>query len=166
MEINISNLSDGEHRFDFEEPADEFDIDWLDKDKKVIVDVVLYKMANQFNLDIEVKCGVIFECDRCMENYKTDLITEFDLIYKYEFSGESQIETTEDNLKFITPNTHKINLKEDVRDYIILSTPMKKVPPEEDGICTYCNKNINEITQTDHEEKSNPIWDELKKLKK
>ncbi|MCB0722284.1 MAG: DUF177 domain-containing protein [Ignavibacteriae bacterium] len=167
MKINISNLKDGEHSYEFEESPEEFDIESLDKDKKVKADVVLYKMANQFNLDIDVKAGFIFECDRCLENYKSDLESSFSLIYKYDFSGEGDSEEVkEDNLKFISPKTHTIDIKEDVRDYLMLSIPMRKVPEEVNGVCSYCNRKIDEMLGKSDAEQNNPIWDELKKLKK
>ena len=167
MEINIANLGDGEHRYEFEESPEVFEIETLDNSKKVKTVVVLYKMTNQFNLDINVEAGFIFECDRCLDNYSTDLNADFNLIYKYEFSGDDiDDDVKEDNLKFISPKTHTINIKEDVRDYLLLSIPMKKVPEEKNGICTYCNRNINDLLKSSESDSENPIWEELKKLKK
>lgn len=167
MEINISNLKDGEHKFDFTEKGSEFDIEELDGSKEVKVDVVLYKVANQFNLDINVKSEFVFQCDRCLEDYETARSNSFSMIYKYEFNDEeSNDDIKEDNLKFISPNTHTINIKEDVRDYLVLSIPMKKAPEEKDGVCSYCGKNINEIFNLNKEDSTNPVWDQLKKLKK
>lgn len=167
MEINISNLKDGEHRYEFEESPEEFDIYSLDKKENVKAVVVLYKMANQFNLDINVEASFIFECDRCLENYSKNIDSEFNLIYKYEFSeNEVSDEIKEDNLKFISPKTYLIDIKQDVRDYLLLSIPMKKVPEEKKGVCTYCKRNIEELLGKSEAESENPIWEELKKLKK
>lgn len=167
MEINISNLKDGEHKFDFIEKGSEFDLDELDPSRDVKVDVVLYKVANQFNLDITVLADFIFQCDRCLENYETNRSNSFKMIYKLEFSGdEADDDMKEDNLKFISSKTNMIDIKEDVRDYLLLSIPMKKAPEEKDGVCTYCGKNINEILKINEEDSSNPVWDQLKKLKK
>lgn len=168
MDINISNLKDGEHRYEFEEEAGEFDIESLDDSKKVKVEVVLYKMANQASLDINVEAGFKFECDRCLDNYTTELDSHFNLVYKYEFSGteKNEDELKEDNLKFISPRTHTIDIKSDVRDYLLLSIPMKKVPEEENGVCSFCKRNVNDLLSSSGQESENPIWEELKKLKK
>ena len=168
MEINISNLKDGEHTYEFEESPGEFDIESLDDSKKVKVNVVLYKMANQASLDINVEAGFLFECDRCLDNYTTELDSQFNLVYKYEFSGteKDDNELKEDNLKFISPKTHTIDIKTDVRDYLLLSIPMKKAPEEVDGVCSYCKRNVNDLLGSSGTESENPIWEELKKLKK
>jgi uncharacterized protein len=168
MEINISNLKDGEHKFDFTEKGSEFDIEELDGSKEVKVDVVLYKVVNQFNLDINVSADFIFQCDRCLDNYETHGNNTFSMIYKYEFTGDDNDmdDIKEDNLKYISSGTHSINIKDEVRDYLLLSIPMKKAPEEKDGVCVYCGKNINEILKINEEDSTNPVWDQLKKLKK
>lgn len=168
MDINISNLKDGEHRYEFEESPGEFDIEFLDDSKKVKVEVVLYKMANQSSLDINVEAGFLFECDRCLDNYTTELNSEFNLVYKYEFSGteKGDDDLKEDNLKFISPKTHTIDIKKDVRDYLLLSIPMKKAPEEDNGVCLYCKRNVNELLSRSETDSENPLWEELKKLKK
>lgn len=169
MKIKITNLQDGEHTYRFEEQASEFEIENVDFVKDIIIDVVLYKAANQFNLDIDVSGRYSLPCDRCLENFETDFHNEFDLIYKLDFSGEAagdENNAQDDILKFIPPNTQYIELKDDIRDYIILSIPMRKVPEEKDGVCTYCSRKIDEIIKTKDTDTVNPVWEKLLKIKK
>jgi uncharacterized metal-binding protein YceD (DUF177 family) len=96
------------------------------------------------------------------------LDSHFNLVYKYEFSGteKNEDELKEDNLKFISPRTHTIDIKSDVRDYLLLSIPMKKAPEEVDGVCSYCKRNVSDLLSGPGQKSENPIWEELKKLKK
>jgi uncharacterized metal-binding protein YceD (DUF177 family) len=169
MKIKISNLQDGEHTYHFEEQPTEFEIDNVNFVKDIIIDVVLYKAANQYNLDIDVSGRYVLPCDRCLEDFETDFHNKFNLIYKLNFSGEDlegENNGQDDILKFISPNTQYIELKDDIRDYIILSIPMRKVPDEADGVCTYCNRKIDEIITNKDADSVNPVWEKLLKIKK
>ena len=167
MKINISNLKDGEHIFDFKEAPEVFGIESVKLDSEVDIHVVLYKMVNQFNLKITLSGDAILECDRCLDNYRTKFGNEFELIYKYDFGNDEDKEGTpeDDNFKYISPHTHTIDLTEDVRDYIILGIPMRKVPEEIDGICTVCNRNIDDLLNKKEEDSTNPVWDKLKNIR-
>ena len=70
-----------------------------------------------------------------------------------------------DNYKILSPDVSHIDLKDDVRDYFLLSVPMKKIPPEKDGICSFCKKSINEILNNVQQDSSNPVWEKLLKNK-
>jgi uncharacterized metal-binding protein YceD (DUF177 family) len=76
--------------------------------------------------------------------------------------GDEDVDAdVDENMFFIGPETNKIDLKEVVREYIVLSVPMRKVPEEKDGVCCFCKKNIEEILRKNKEQEINPVWNKL-----
>ena len=153
-------MQDGEHNFDFIVSPNRLDVDAVEIVTDTTVKVNLYKAGNQFDLNINLKGKFKLLCDRCMEDYIQEFNNSFEVIYKYEF-GKDEIDNEEDDIKFISPKTNFIDLIEDVRDYIILSIPMKHVPGERDGICTYCNKDTSVILNIVRQKEISPVWEKL-----
>lgn len=169
FKINIHNLKEGEHKYDFTAVSKDFDFD--SEDIEVIDDIfitaTLYKIGTQISVKIELKGKFKFQCDRCTEDYVHDFKTEFNIIYKYQFKDTYIDEKNEDDeIKFIAPNTVFIDLKEDIRDFILLSIPLKKAPEEKDGVCLYCKKNIEQRIADNSPKEINPVWEKLIKVKK
>ena len=160
LKINISILQDGEHNFDFIVSPYKFDVDAVEIVTDTTVKVNLYKAGNQFDLNINLKGKFKLLCDRCMEDYIQEFNNSFEVIYKYEF-GKDEIDNEEDDIKFISPKTNFIDLIDDVRDYILLSIPMKHVHGERDGVCTYCNKDISFVLNIERQGEINPVWEKL-----
>jgi uncharacterized protein len=67
---------------------------------------------------------------------------------------------------YLHPETDKIDLSEDVRDYALLALPMKKLCSENcKGLCPKCGKNLNDGPCECRDEKIDPRWEPLQKLK-
>lgn len=166
LKINISNIKDGEHRYEFKVSPEE--IDFEDGDTKfpdeLGVEAKVYKSGNEITADIKLDGNFKFICDRCLEEYEQKFVKKFEIIYKTDFKGEQKINESDD-IKFISPNTRFIDLKDDIRDYVMLSVPMKRVPVEVNGFCEYCNKNVEEILKLKKDEEINPVWEKLIKQK-
>lgn len=168
FKINIHNLKDGEHVYKFTATPKDFDfsteeVDLLDG---LTIISVLYKAGNQISVKIDLKGKFRFQCDWCTEDYIYDFNTAFNIIYKYISRGSAEEMIEDDDIKLIQPNTIFIDLKEDIRDFILLSIPMKKVPEQVDGICTYCKKDINKRFEDKQKKEVNPVWEKLIKAKK
>ncbi|MBV6477763.1 MAG: hypothetical protein HGGPFJEG_00507 [Ignavibacteria bacterium] len=166
MKIKISNLQDGEHNYDFIVEGGEIDLDDVELFGDISVKVNLYKSGNQFDLKINVSGRMKFECDRCLDEYGYDFANSYEMIYKFDFTHEMVGDENEsDDIRYLNPNTAFIDLKNDVRDFILLSVPLKHAPEEKDGVCTLCKRNIADILKIDKEEEINPVWEQLLKIK-
>jgi uncharacterized protein len=67
---------------------------------------------------------------------------------------------------YLHPETDKINIGEDVRDYALLALPMKKLCSEDcKGLCPKCGKNLNDGSCNCKDEKIDSRWEPLQKLK-
>jgi len=167
MIINISNLKEGEQSFVFTVTGDELDLKEYDFVDDIKVTVNLYKTHNQVDFRINVESLVKIPCDRCLEDFDFKINNDFELIYKYSYD-KNEIDDDEDLLndfKVISPDVHNIDLKKEIRDYVLLSFPLKRVPEEKDDICLFCKKNINEILKRQGKEDINPVWNKLLKNK-
>lgn len=70
MILKISNLSEGEHNFVFDDKVDVLDLDnpFYGKYKSTII---LNKLHDQLIISVNSIFKVKFECDRCATEYKT-----------------------------------------------------------------------------------------------
>jgi len=163
MLINIKGLSDGEHSYSFSEPASGFDLSELNFVSNIDSEVRLYKSHNQMTCNIGINAKISFLCDRCLEDFIYNLKTDFEIVYQYIFDNlvKENLENDTDELKCISHDAGFIDLNNDVRDFILLAIPMKKTPEEIDGVCLFCNKNIEDILNIKREKEVNPVWEKL-----
>ena len=166
LKIKITNLQDGEHEYDFAVTAKELDLEDIEISGEILIKVKLYKSGNQFDVKADIKGKLNLECDRCLDKYAEDFTNSFEMIYKFDFNNEFENpEDERDEIVYINPNTAYIDLKDDIRDFIVLSVPMKHVPEEIDGICSLCKRPVSEILKIERQEEINPVWEKLIKTK-
>jgi uncharacterized protein len=167
MNINISNLKEGEHSFVFTVTGSELELNEFNFVDDIKVSIELFKAHNQVDLKINVDSVVKIPCDRCLEDFDFKINNDFELIYKYSYDN-NELDDDEDSLndfKVISPDVHNIDLKKEIRDYVLLSFPMKRAPEVKDDICLFCKKNINELFKIKEKEDINPVWEKLLKNK-
>lgn len=161
MKIIISNLAEGEHKYQFKESVDFFELTDLRVKDGINIDVRLDKSDMQIHAIIKVNAELIFPCDRCTDDFDFMLNTEFDVVFKYS-KNELELKSNDnDNLFFISPETNNIDLKNVIRENILVSLPMRHVPEEVDGICSFCKKDIKDILKIESKQEINPVWDKL-----
>lgn len=161
MKIIVSNLADGEHTYKFRESAEFLELEAVKTKDGFEIDVRLDKSDMQIHVVVSVKAVLVFPCDRCTDDFDYKLDTEFDVVFKYTKNDEELKSTDNDNIFFIAPETNNIDLKDIVREYILVSLPMRHVPEEENGVCTFCKKNINDILKVETKQEINPVWNKL-----
>jgi len=140
MLIKINNLSEGTHKLEFKEKISELELT-EPFSGNYLAEVKLTKLHNRIILDIDLKTKAFFECDRCGVNYKSNLQNTFQMVYLF---GDSPEESDSDNIVYLSADNDKIKLNKELRDYAILSIPMKKLCREDcKGLCYRCGKNLN-----------------------
>lgn len=85
-------------------------------------------------------------CDRCLEPAKVPVDSDFDLFYRpvetVETHGEIHLEEGEIDISFYEGDS--VALREVLREFILLSLPMRTVCSEEcQGLCPVCGENRN-----------------------
>lgn len=162
MIIQISNLTDGDYQYTFDRKVEEIGL----SDpffSNIRVETLLQKSLRQIILSSKIKVNVNFECDRCGEEYKQELTNEYKIVYLFssEINEEDQVD-----IKYISFETDKINLAPEIRDYVQLAIPMKKLCKKDcNGLCLKCGKNLNEGSCNCKTKEIDQRWFPLEKLK-
>jgi uncharacterized protein len=162
MRIKISGLENGMYEYDFED-----DIEKIDLTEplfgKYNTNVVLNKFDDQIILEASTTAGANFICDRCGTEFIQSVISKYKMIYLLRSIEDAEEEI---NITYLSPDTHIIDLSNDVRDYMILSLPMKRLCNENcRGLCVKCGSDLNE-KQCDCEDSENDDrWKVLTELK-
>lgn len=163
MIIKLSNFSDGIHQLVFDEPVATIGLNepFIGN---VHLDVKMDKSHSQVVLNGLLKLEARLVCDRCGEEYTTDLVNDFQVTYLFNKQpGEAEVL----NLYYISPDTDKIDLINDVIDFAQLAIPMKNLCSEDcKGLCPKCGTNLNIGECKCAPDESESIWAPLKKLKK
>lgn len=162
MIIKHTNYSNGVHEIEFNEPCSEIDLEepfFGNVDVKCRMD----KSSYQIVLDIDAKAQVVFECDRCTKEYESTIEGKFQLVCLYR---EEDVSEEDINIKYLPPEQDKIDISEDLMEYLILNIPMKKICREKcKGLCPKCGADLNEKTCNCDKNSTNPVWEPLLKLK-
>ncbi|MCF0061875.1 DUF177 domain-containing protein [Dyadobacter chenwenxiniae] len=135
--------------------------------------VVLKKSATMIQLNFHTVGSVTLTCDRSLEPFEEPIDSNERIILKF---GDHNEELT-DEIEIIDRNTTRINVARYLFDFVALSLPFKKIHPdlrgeeeeidpldEADGILVYSSE-IAESDEKEEDEKIDPRWEALKKLK-
>lgn len=161
MKIFIKKLKNGHYKFQDEQELEKLEI--KDHVGKYNLEIELEKTDSQIVLKNIVKVEYTVACDRCLVEFVNRTKSEFELYFIFSNSKKNELD---DNTKYIDEESEYIDITNDIRDYIILSFPMQHICKEEClGLCPRCGKDLNVEQCECKEESTNPIWDELKKIK-
>jgi uncharacterized protein len=162
MRIKISSLENDSYNYDFEA-----DIEKIDLTEplfgKYNTNVVLNKFDDQIILEASTTAGANFICDRCGTAFKQTVKSKYKMIYLLRSIEGAEEEI---NITYLSPDTHIIDISKDVRDYMILSTPMKRLCKEDcKGLCAKCGVDLNEKECDCNDDEIDERWKVLKELK-
>ncbi len=164
MKINISNLSEGVHEYQFEENPSTIELDERFS-KPVLVQVELEKRRRQLFLTGHIKTSGRFACDRCCDDFGKDIGIDYRMTYVYDMNDAG--DTDKDELTVIQTSTNEIDIDEDVREYTLLAVPLKLLCRENcAGLCSTCGANLNKETCSCPKEDIDPdlVGKKLKKI--
>ena len=163
MQINISNLSQGNHTYELHaEPQDLGVQDHFRSGVGIHVDIE--KMRGQLLLDAAIDCGEgHFRCDRCVEDFSRKIKARYRKVFVIRDEDAAGINV--DEVEILTTDTNIIDLTHDVRDAILLAIPLKLLCREDcAGLCPRCGQNLNlgrcDCPPAPHDER----WEPLGKL--
>jgi uncharacterized metal-binding protein YceD (DUF177 family) len=164
LKIKVLSLKEGEHYFNYVLPPSEIELEEDFLKNNIHVDITVVK--NIYQLELKVKFNTIlnFECDRCLEHYDHLCEGEFELFYKPVSARDHDIDNDkdEDNIRFYPVLNNYLDITKDLRDYLMLSIPMRHVPEEIDGVCVVCKMNFDELLNKENSQDNiNPVWKKL-----
>ncbi|MDR2084786.1 MAG: DUF177 domain-containing protein [Bacteroidales bacterium] len=162
--IRFNDLDIGSHSFDFEidkEFFEKFDYyDFINCNLKIKIDLI--KDVGILTLIMNIKGSVEVECDRCLDSLTIPIDSNETLFIK---EGENNNDSDNDNIIHISKDDIEINLSNHIFDIIVLSLPMKKIHPSNENGESTCNATQLAYLTSNNEEKIDPRWEALNKLK-
>jgi uncharacterized protein len=168
--IQFGGLPVGVHEFEFD-VTDKFfkSIENSEVQKADIhVVAVLTKQNNLLQVEFSVKGVVGVDCDRCLKEFGMPIETEEKLVIKHGNPEEST-----DEILVIKEGEAEFDVAHYIYEYIVLALPARKVPCEIDEVRFECDwdtlkklESISADTEKEDSEIVNPMWEQLKKLKK
>lgn len=163
MQIKVSNLKEGTHNYQIDEPIENLGLE-APFFGKVNVILALHKLHNQIVLETNLKLNAHFECDRCNADFDVLLFADYQIVYLFGKMSEPIEDTI--NVVHLPIDTTDIILDNDIRDYALLSIPMKKLCKDDcKGLCPNCGKNLNEGMCNCKNNAIDERWIPLKNLK-
>ena len=164
IKIKVSGLSNGTYDYYFQGKISDLEIP-EPYTGNFTTDIVLKKFDNQFILDSVTGIKADLVCDRCAKDFQPVITSSFKLVYLFR-NKIDEVDTEKEDVVYLHPETDKIELDKDIRDYAILAVPMKKLCNEDcKGLCPKCGKNLNEGPCECTEEVTDERWEQLQKLK-
>lgn len=170
--IEVPKLSLGKHSFDFDITDDFFDLgeqEAVVKSAELQLQIALEKTNEMLDAAFSVSGEIGLACDRCLENYLYPV--RFQKRVVYSFNKRMQ-DAEDDEVVFIPRNIFRLDLTQDVYDFIMLEIPFRKIPeacleeacaPE---IARALGEKQEDVSASESEEpKADPRWDALKNLK-
>ena len=167
--INYAGLADGEHFFDFfidNKFFDFFKYSLIDQ-AKIEVELKLIKFLDSLELNFSINGAVQVPCDLCLDEFDLPITSNEKINVKIV---KNLPDEDDPNLLYKLEGENSINVAESIYELITLSLPMRKVHPQNEDGQSLCNPSMikyldQKTTFSENDNESNPVWDELKKLK-
>jgi uncharacterized metal-binding protein YceD (DUF177 family) len=165
--IPFSGLKLGEHKFVYE--IDDAFFESFDYQEfngaSVHVDAILEKMSTMMELRIKAKGTVNVDCDLTGEPFDQPIDSDLKLVVKFgeEYNDE------DDEILIIPHGEHQFNIAQYIYEMLVLAVPQKRVHPgvEDGSLQSDILDKLEELQpkeKTTSSEKTDPRWDDLKKL--
>lgn len=162
--IRISGVADGNHEYSFDIDDKFFESfansEIIDANIKVVV--TLLKIGKKLTLSLKIN-GTIYNllCDLCAAKMNIMISNSLSILLE---ESNSNFEDT-DEIIYIVPNQHEINISQLIYEGIIFSIPTKRNHSGRNN--DNCDKEMMLLLNkySEKEKKSDPKWNKLHELK-
>jgi uncharacterized protein len=164
MKVSIQGLKQGISVFNEDVPAVFVDQEYSQYYPNTFsVEAIVDKIERDFRVKIAISTIANYECDRCLESFKTDFKAEQEQMYKMASADKDGDQDT----IVLAADAKEIDLVPLLREAVVLQHPIKMLCKEEcKGLCVNCGANLNIERCSCHKSETDPRWDELRKLVK
>ena len=140
--IEFKGLKEGLHDFGFEIDNTFFAHfeDSLVDNGNIAVKVTFEKRSSFMKVMIDFEGWLQLTCDRCLELYRQKVENSTEMFVKFgEESGDDG-----ENVIWVNPEEHQINLAQVIYEYVVLSIPLRHVHPKNSNGIRECNPDMIE----------------------
>lgn len=169
MIVDLVTIRDADISFDFILKPDEIDLDSDEAKLKheIKVEGSLKKGIAQTDVQGSIDARVEIECSRCLQIAEQSLEFPFNATFvtPEHYTDEKEAELKADDLDVSIIEDDKIDLKELVREQILLAIPVQVLCREDcRGLCQKCGASRNLIDCNCEEKEIDPRWQSLREL--
>jgi len=136
-------------------------------DQKIQGDCHMLRTQRSILVKCALDTAVELTCSRCLGNFRHPLKIKFEEEFFPTLDAESgaPMPAPEDAAAFTIDEQHTLDLTEAVRQYSLLSVPMKPLCKNDcAGLCPACGKNLNQGKCDCPAEDIDPRWSKLAEL--
>jgi uncharacterized protein len=139
IKLNIGTLKDGSQQIELVSDAKEIGLEDRLLKGNLLINVDLFKATHQLDLKVKISGVMNLVCDRCLDVYEMPFVSDFEIVFVQKSEREEAI--NDDYIRSYSPFMKTVDITNDIREYVLLSVPMRKVPAETpEGVCTWCGK--------------------------
>ena len=167
MIIDLHDLTEGFTNLDFEESAEDIYIveENLRFSSPVKTHLSFYKLGESLSVQGHCSVSLGIDCVRCLESTTHSLEAGFKFVFQ-KGRPDNVTDGDDDSLIWLDDRGDKLDLGQDIKDYILLEIPQSPVCSEScNGICPTCGENLNTNPCSCKEESIDPRWEALRAIK-
>ncbi len=139
IKFNIGSLNDGSETLELISNEKELGLDEGFLKEPLSINLELFKTTHQLDLKANIKGTIFLECDRCLDRFEKKFETSFELIFVQQTHREEAF--SEEEIRTYSPHMKSVDITTDIKEAVILTVPMKKLPDEKpDGSCSWCGR--------------------------
>lgn len=135
------------------------------KDANIEAVLLFDKKSSFFELTFKLDGWINTLCDRCIENYKLEIIDDHKLFIKFE--NPQQVQSINEDVIFLSRTETHLDIAQFLYEFTVLSMPIKKsCKLKLDGL-PECGKDFGIYLDSEDNTEEKPIdprWEALKKL--
>jgi uncharacterized protein len=159
--FSVSRLNEGENLFEVDIPPEALDLTTDKYATDVHCKLMLTKIRDRVDVQIDISTSVVVECSRCQESINYKVKSTASLTYLPEDQSDDSFENTTDLEYYID----EIDLTRTVRDCFVLGVPIAPLCRDDcRGLCPSCGANLNrEKCSCRQDSKASP-FDDLRRF--
>ncbi len=169
MEIDLRGLTEGLNLFRWELTASDLEVnEEFGLNGPARVALTVSKTGEALTAHGEVAFGLKLACCRCLEPVHQAVDVAVNLVFqKGRPAARGDLQGLDDtDLVFYEEGDTSVDVASQVRDVILLESPMKPLCSEScAGLCPTCGANRNHETCLCRREETDPRWEALKRFK-
>ncbi len=170
MIVDLAKLEGPNDRFEFSILANDLDLetDNVRLRSDIAVSCEIAKNVSKTDVTGSISVATVIDCTRCLIPIEQLLEFNFEAAYvpSEVLLKESEAELEADDLDFDVLDADELDLREVVREQILLNLPDQIFCKEDcKGLCQKCGANLNLVDCSCEETEIDPRWAALKNIK-
>jgi uncharacterized protein len=162
MKVNITDIHEGIHEFDFELPVGSIDLPNREfYPETIFLHLYIDRVENLFRFKFDLKTNTQYICDRCLREFKSKFEEQSEQLYQL---GHSELDFDEE-IQILPENTKEIDVTKAIQDAFLISRPIQVLCSTDcKGLCPQCGTNLNDSSCHCNVKTIDPRLQKLKSL--